>query len=172
VISGPKSKSQAAPCQLRRAGYFVAAVAVFVLVYSVYREVDYAGFAETAVRSEARIVRIDAIREGKGTRRILYYEIDHRGRSHAFKDTTGNTKLEELYTGTFNAFTGDDPPLEVGKTFGVLVNPYKVEDHRPDRAKLTLRSALWLMPVLAVLFLSSVAVFLFWAGERPARGPS
>jgi len=130
VISRPKSKSKATPKQLRRTGYVVAAFAVFVLVIAVYREIDYAGFAETATRADARIVRIEAIREGKRIRHVLHYELDHRGKTYRYSDTSGaKTKLEELYTGSFNAFTGDDPPLQVGKTFGVLVNPYSANDH-------------------------------------------
>jgi hypothetical protein len=142
---------------------------VFVLVVSIYREIDYARFAETATRADARIVRIEAIREGKLTRHVLHYEIDHRGKTHRYSDTSGGkTKLEELYTGSFNAFTGDDPPLKVGKTIGLLVNPYSADDHRPDRDKLSLPSALWLTPLLGILFLSSVATFLFWVSHEPS----
>ena len=171
MISRTKSKSKATPRQLRRTGYFVAAFAAFVLVFSIYREIDYAGFAEAAHRVDARIVRIDAVREGRGTRHTLHYELDHRGKTHRYSDTTGGeTKLEELYTGSFNAFTGDDPPLKVGKTIGLLVNPYSADDHRPDREKLTLPSALWLTPLFGIIFLSSVATFLFWAGHEPKGG--
>lgn len=171
MISRTKSKAKATPKQLRRTGYLVAAFAVFVLVIAVYREIDYAGFAETALRTDARIVRIEAIREGKRIRHILHYELDHRGKTYRYSDASGaKTKLEELYTGSFNAFTGDDPPLQVGKTFGVLVNPYSADDHRPDRDKLSLPSALWLAPLLGIVFLSSVAAFLFWAGHEPKGG--
>lgn len=164
----PRSKAKATPKQLRRTGYFVASFAVFVLVFSIYREVDYAGFAKTATRSDARIVRIEAIREGKGTRHVLHYELDHRGKTYAYSDTTGgDNKLEELYTGSFNAFTGDDPPLKVGKTFGLLVSPYSPDDHRADRDKLTFPTALWLAPLLGIVFLSSIAAFLIWAGYEP-----
>jgi hypothetical protein len=170
---GMRPKQKATPKQLRRTGMLVAAFALFVVVASIYTEVDYASFAESAVRIDARIVKIDAIREGKRVRHVLHYEFDHGGKAHHFADTTGpDTKLEELYSGTFNAFTGDDPPLQVGGTIGLLVSPDDANDHRADRAKLTLPSALWAAPVLGVLFLSGVAAFLFWIAREPPRAGS
>lgn len=162
-----KKKEKATPKQLRRTGYLVAAFALYLTIYSVYREIDYASFEESAERVDARITRVEAIREGKRYRHILHYAIDLRGRTYDFSDQSGKTtRLEELYTGTFNAFTGDDPPLATGKTFGVLVNPYRPEDHRPDRDKLSLPSALWLVPVLGVSFMSAIAAFLLWVSRE------
>lgn len=169
----PGSKAKATPKQLRRTGFLVAAFAVFVVIAAVYAEVDYASFAETAIHTDARIVKIDAIREGKRLRHVMHYEFDHGGKTHRFTDTTGpDTKLEELYSGTFNAFTGDDPPLKTGGTIGLLVSPDDAKDHRADRAKLTLPSALWAAPVLGVLFMSGVAGFLFWIAREPPKAGS
>lgn len=169
-----RPKQKATPKQLRRTGYLVAAFAVFVLIASIVIEIDYHRFSETALRTDARIVKVDAIREGKRFRHVLHYEIDHGGRTHRFSDTAGrDTKLEELYSGTFNAFTGDDPPLQAGRTIGLLVNPQDVSDHRPDRAKVSLPAVTWLAPLLGVLFLSGVSGFLFWiARELPPRTSS
>lgn len=168
-----RPKPKATPTQLRRTGYLVAAFAAFVVIVSIHTELDYARFAETAIHTDARIVKIDAIREGKRLRHVLHYEIDHGGKTYPFTDRAGReTKLEELYSGTFNAFTGDDPPLQAGRTIGLLVNPRDVNDHRPDRAKLSLPSALWLAPLLGVLFLSGVSGFLFYAAREPPKAGS
>jgi hypothetical protein len=168
-----KKKEKATPRQLRRIGYLVAAIAVWVVVFSIYREIDYASFEKSAARVDARITRLEAIKEGRRYRYILHYAIDLGGRSYAYKDESGKTtRLEELYTGTFNAFTGEDPPLATGKTFGVLVNPKQPEDHRPDRDKLSLPSALWLVPVIGVSFLSAVAAFLLWVGRESPSAAS
>jgi hypothetical protein len=162
-----KKNEKTTPKQLRRTGYLIAALAVYLTIYAVYREIDYARFEETAERVDARITRVEAIREGKRYRHILHYAIDLRGRTYEYSDQSGKTtRLEELYTGTFNAFTGDEPPLATGKTFGVLVNPYQPEDHRPDRDKLSLPWALWLVPVLGVSFMSAIAAFLLWVGRQ------
>lgn len=163
-----QAKVKATPLQLRRTGYLVAASALFVALYSVYAEIDYASFSSDAKRVDARIVRIEAIRSGKRLRHVLHYELELGGKKHAFADRGGkDTKLEELYTGSFNAFTTDDPPLAQGKTLGLLVNPDDASDHRPDREKLPDPQFLWIRTLLALLFLSGVAGFLLWAGHEP-----
>jgi hypothetical protein len=169
----PGSKAKATPKQLRRTGFLVAAFAAFVVVAAAYAEIDYASFSKTALRTDARIVKIDAIREGKRVRHVLHYELEHGGKLHRFTDRTGpDTKLEELYSGTFNAFTGDDPPLQVGGMIGLLVSPDDAKNHRADRAKLTLPSALWAAPLLGFFFLSGVAAFLFWIAREPPKAGS
>jgi hypothetical protein len=168
MASGTKAK--ATPKQLRRTGYLVAAIAVFVAISSIYTEIEYASFEGTATRASARIAKIDAIREGKRLRHVLHYEFEHGGKTHRFSDKGGrDSKLGELYAGTFNAFTGDDPPLQPGGTIALLVDPKDAKDHRPDRATLPLPSALWIPPLLGVLFMSGVAAFLFWIAREPPK---
>lgn len=170
-----QAKVRATPLQLRRTGYLVAGIAVFVALYSIYTEIDYASFCNTARRVEARIVKIDVIREGQRLRHVLHYQLELDGRSLLFSDPTPEgTKLEDLYTGSFNAFTSEDPPLAVGKTIGLLVDPDDPRDHRPDRDELPNPQFLWIRTVLALLFLSGVAGVLLWAGREPkeAQGSS
>jgi hypothetical protein len=166
-------KQKATPKQLRRTGMLVAAFALFVVVASIYTELDYASFSESALRVDARIVKVEPVREGKRVRHILHYEFEHGGKVQSFSDKGGReTKLEELYAGTFNAFTGDDPPLQAGGTIALLVDPNDASDHRADRAKLSLPSAMWAAPLLGVLFLSGVSGFLFWIAREPPRAGS
>jgi hypothetical protein len=171
MASGTKAK--ATPKQLRRTGMLVAAFALFVAIAFIYNELDYASFSESALRVDARIAKVEAVREGKRLRHILHYDFDHGGKVYGFSDKAGReTKLEELYAGTFNAFSGDDPPLQAGGTISLLVNPTDASDHRADRAKLSLPSVTWAAPLLGVLFLSGVAAFLFWIAREPPRAGS
>lgn len=168
-----RTKAKATPKQLRRTGYLVAAIAAFVAISSIYTEIEYASFEQTATRLRARIVKIEAVREGKRLRHVLHYEFDHGGKTHRFSDKGArDSKLGELYAGTFNAFMGADPPLRAGGTIALLVDPSDAKGHRPDRATLPLPSALWVPPLLGVLFMSGVAGFLFWIAREPPRAGS
>ena len=90
----PGTKAKATPKQLRRTGYLVAAFAVFVVIATIVTELDYASFSESALRVDARIAKIDAIREGKRLRHILHYEFEHGGKTHRFSDEGGGDKME------------------------------------------------------------------------------
>ena len=93
-----QAKVSATPLQLRRTGYLVAGIAAVVALHALYAEIDYASFCGNARRIEARIVRIDAVREGQRVRRVLHYQLQLDGKTLTFRDPSADaSKLQELY---------------------------------------------------------------------------
>jgi hypothetical protein len=159
------------PSWARRIGYLAGFFAVLVAINGVLDERSYARMAETAVRVEARIVRVEQVHVGgrhKPTH-VVHYEIAHGGNRKTFSDEHGTSKLRDFYLGSPDVFAGPEPQVAVGKTIALLVNPYGLEDHRADRDELPQRWMLWVDKWLSVGLLASISAVSFWLARGHAR---